>query len=151
MMSASVRPSIPHNTNRGHSRTTWSTAGTCPCTAKADIYSLGKVLYEISTGKDRHDYPELPAELGNTAEDRDLIQFNKIVLKACRANPRLRYKSAEEMMSALLAFQFCRHDPRREKVLQTSVQVIGTVGILIAIGVITFLILRIIWFLRHPS
>jgi serine/threonine protein kinase len=122
-----------------------------PGTAKADIYSLGKVLYEISTGKDRNEYPELPAELDDTAEDRDLVQFNKIVLKACRDNPRLRYKSAEEMMSALLAFQFCRHDPRREKILQTSTKIIGVVGIAVAIGVFTFLIWRIIWLLRHGS
>jgi serine/threonine protein kinase len=122
-----------------------------PGTARADIYALGKVLYEISTGKDRNDYPELPSDLGNTAEARDLIQFNKIVLKACRANPRLRYKSAEEMMSALLAFQFCRHDPRTEKILKTSAKVIGVVGLLVAVGVITFLVCRIIWLLRHSS
>jgi serine/threonine protein kinase len=120
-------------------------------TARADIYALGKVLYEISTGKDRNDYPELPADLGNTAEARDVIQFNKIVLKACRANPRLRYKSAEEMMSALLAFQFCRHGPRTEKILQASTKVIGVVGLLVAVGVITFLIWRIVWLLKHAS
>ena len=34
-----------------------------PGTSQADLYSLGKVLYEISTGKDRQDFPELPAEL----------------------------------------------------------------------------------------
>src|SRR2546425_11357099 len=34
-----------------------------PGTPQADLYSLGKVLYEISTGKDRQAFPELPAEL----------------------------------------------------------------------------------------
>ncbi len=57
-----------------------------PGTAQADIYSLGKVLYEISTGLDRYDYPELPAQLSDTPEDRDLVRFIKIVLKACRAD-----------------------------------------------------------------
>src|ERR1051325_2313706 len=39
-----------------------------PGSAQADIYSLGKVLYEISTGKDRCDFPDLPTRL-DEAED----------------------------------------------------------------------------------
>jgi len=37
-------------------------------TPQADIYSLGKVLYEISTGKDRNEYPVLPTPLEDNAE-----------------------------------------------------------------------------------
>ena len=122
-----------------------------PGTARADIYSLGKVLYEISTGKSRNDYPELPAHLQDNAEDRDLVQFNKMVLKACRLNPRLRYKSADELLSALLTFQFSHYNPRKEKIISTSARVIGIVGLLVAIAVVIFMILRIIWLLRHSS
>ena len=32
-----------------------------PGTPQADIFSLGKVLYEASTGNDRQYFPELPA------------------------------------------------------------------------------------------
>lgn len=122
-----------------------------PGTARADIYALGKVLYEISTGKDRNAYPELPTDLGHTAETQNLIQFNKIVLKACRTNPRLRYRDAEEMMSALLSFQFCPRDPRQEKIKQTVIGMISYFGLVFAIGVETFFIWRIIWLLRHPD
>jgi serine/threonine protein kinase len=31
-----------------------------PGSVQADLYSLGKVLYEAATGKDRHDFPDLP-------------------------------------------------------------------------------------------
>ena len=34
-----------------------------PGSAQADVYSLGKVLYEIATGKDRMNFPELPDEM----------------------------------------------------------------------------------------
>ncbi len=34
-----------------------------PGSPQADLYSLGKVLYEISTGQDRQDFPQLPPDL----------------------------------------------------------------------------------------
>jgi serine/threonine protein kinase len=121
-----------------------------PGTARADIYALGKVLYEISTGKDRNAYPELPADLGRPADRRDLIQFNKIILKACRANPRLRYREAEEMMTDLLAFQFCRRGPFDGKIPQSSDRIFGMIGLLMALSVVLFLIWRIASLLLQP-
>jgi serine/threonine protein kinase len=120
-----------------------------PGTIQADIYSLGKVLYEISTGRDRNDYPELPARLEDNREGRDLIQFNKIVVKACRASPWQRYKSADELMAALLTFQFCGHDPRRKTPRSLLTLLIEIGGICVAIGVFSFLLFRIIWLLLH--
>ena len=120
-----------------------------PGTIQADIYSLGKVLYEISTGRDRNDYPELPARLEDNREGRDLIQFNKIVVKACRASPWQRYKSADELMAALLTFQFCGHDPRRKAPRSLLTLLIEIGGICVAIGVFSFLLFRIIWLLLH--
>ena len=122
-----------------------------PGTARADIYALGKVLYEISTGKDLNSYPELPSDLGNTTTARDVVRFNKIVLNACRTNPRLRYRDAEEMMSALLAFQFSQRDPHAERLRQNAVSVMTIFGLLVAMGVITFLIWKIAWFLLHSN
>jgi Protein kinase domain len=72
-----------------------------PGTVQADIYSLGKVLYEISTGKDRHEYPEPPTLIGDPAFETGLIEFNKIVLNACRPEPRQRYQSAAALRADL--------------------------------------------------
>jgi hypothetical protein len=54
-------------------------------------------------------------------------------------------------MSALLAFQFCPRAPRQEKINQTVIGTISYFGLVFAIGVVTFLIWRIISLLRHPD
>ncbi|HTY88620.1 MAG TPA: serine/threonine-protein kinase [Candidatus Acidoferrum sp.] len=118
-------------------------------TAQADIYSLGKVLYEISTGKDRNEYPELPP-LKDNADDRDLVQFNKIVLNACRTNPHERYKTADELMMALLSFQFSHYDPERQRAQDQLMRVIGVVAPYIGFAVIVGMLWRLIWLLKHP-
>ena len=41
-----------------------------PGTPQGDLYSLGKVLYEAATGKDRQEFPELPTLLARTARPR---------------------------------------------------------------------------------
>jgi WD40 repeat protein len=72
-----------------------------PGTAQADIYSLGKVLYELSTGHDRHQFPELPTHLESPDERELLGELNEVLLKACQRNPAERYQSAAEMHADL--------------------------------------------------
>jgi len=67
----------------------------------ADLYSLGKVLYEISTGKRPERFPELPAELNEVCPGAQFIRFNEIILRACETNVQKRYQSAEAMRVAL--------------------------------------------------
>jgi serine/threonine protein kinase len=117
--------------------------------AQADIYSLGKVLYEISTGKDRHEYPVLPS-LADNAEDRDLVQFNKIVLNACRTDPRQRYKSADELMMALLSFQFSHYHPQLEQARDRLLRAISVAAPYIGFAVIVGMLWRLSWLLKHP-
>jgi serine/threonine protein kinase len=114
---------------------------------QADIYSLGKVLYEMSTGKDRSEYPELPADLGVNVEDLNLVGFIKIVIKACRTRPVMRFRSADELMTALLSFQFDASHRRQEYVRNRWAKVIGLGGLLIGFTAVAFLLYRL--FLAH--
>jgi formylglycine-generating enzyme required for sulfatase activity len=72
-----------------------------PGTASADIYSLGMVLYELSTGNDRLQFPELPNDLGNLAHRPMWRALNDVVCKACAPIPKKRYLSARLMAEAL--------------------------------------------------
>jgi tetratricopeptide (TPR) repeat protein len=72
-----------------------------PGSAQADLYALGKALYEAAFGKDRQDFPQLPPDLRARPDHARLLEFNQIILKACAADPRERYASADEMLSEL--------------------------------------------------
>ncbi len=72
-----------------------------PGTPLADVYALGKVLYEISMGRDRWQFPELPTTIGLRPDQADLRRLHEIILTACEDDPARRYQSARAMQEAL--------------------------------------------------
>jgi WD40 repeat protein len=76
-----------------------------PGSEQADIFSLGKALYEIAAGRDRLDFPALPAGLSEFPDGEQFLELNECLIRACRLNPQQRYASAREMYEdlALLA------------------------------------------------
>jgi hypothetical protein len=67
----------------------------------ADLYALGKILYEALTGKDRGAFPELPTDWLDGEELDPLNRFNEFLLRACHEDPRARYSSARQMFEDL--------------------------------------------------
>jgi serine/threonine protein kinase len=80
-----------------------------PGTPRADIYSLGKLLYETCTGKDRLDFPEIDSQLSTRPDRELLLQLNDVLMKACANDPRKRYDSAAEMHRDLTALERGEH------------------------------------------
>ncbi len=72
-----------------------------PGSAQADIYSLGKVLYETAFGKNRQEFPQLPVDLHARADHQGLLELNEIILKSCESDPRSRYETAEQLRADL--------------------------------------------------
>ncbi len=76
-----------------------------PGTPQADLYALGKVLYEACTGLDRLRFPQMPADWLGDSQHQPLIEFNEVLIKACETDPARRYQSAEEMLADLALLQ----------------------------------------------
>ena len=114
-----------------------------PGTPQGDIYSLGKVLYEIGTGKDRHDFPQLPSDLREFSEPERLVELNEIMLKACEPEARRRYHSAEEMHADLALLQRGKSVQRRRALQEcwAGAKKIGATAALITLFVTSSVLL----------
>ncbi len=74
-------------------------------TPSADLYALGKVLYEVSLGQDRQEFPKLPPGFAGWEEHDQLLELNAVLVKACQTDPAKRYDSAADMHADLLLIQ----------------------------------------------
>ncbi|MGI6494786.1 MAG: protein kinase domain-containing protein [Kiritimatiellia bacterium] len=107
-----------------------------PGTPQADIYALGKVLYEISTGKDRLSYPELPDDIEAIPDRKQWLEFNAIVLHACSDNLALRYQNASQLHEDIVR-SACGKAPRLPRARRRTPRVAaaavgGVLGLVVA-------------------
>ena len=72
-----------------------------PGNPQADLYSLGKLLYEASSGLGRGEYPRLPRTLAALPDAQNLLEFNEVLLKACAKDTHRRYQQAEDLLADL--------------------------------------------------
>lgn len=103
-----------------------------PGSPRADIYSLGKLLYETCTGKDRLDFPEIDSELSKRPDRERLLQLNDVLVKACANDSSKRYGSAAEMHRDLTAL---KNGQRPRKSRSKALLLIAAVAVLLILAI----------------
>jgi WD40 repeat protein len=72
-----------------------------PGKPQADVFSLGKVLYEISTGNNCENWPQPMTDLASLPDREAWLELNEIMARACAPDPAKRYQSAATMRADL--------------------------------------------------
>ncbi len=145
-----------------------------PGTPQADLYGLGKLLYELATGRDRMDFPQLPplpprSHASETAanpapgddgrrftaaatvavDDSDaLYELNEVMTRACAPDPKHRYASATELQADLnlfLAGRSLRHARHIERALAR----LKRFAVAACVGLV--LAAGVIWFVKNEE
>src|SRR5262249_28703614 len=121
-----------------------------PGTPGADLYSLGKVLYEAATGKDRRDYPAVPDGVREWQDAKLMKELNAVILRACAREPRARYSNAGEIrgdLERLMRGGSVRRRQRAARSWKLARKGAAWLAVLACIGSLVLLTLR----LRNPE
>jgi serine/threonine protein kinase len=108
-----------------------------PGSTQADIFGLGRLLYEAATGKDRCDFPDLPVDLDawSSSERSGLLELNEILTRACAPKASERHANAAELagdLNVLLAGRSIRRAYGIERRSRRATQIIG-IAVLMAL------------------
>ncbi len=79
----------------------------------ADLYALGKLLYQAVTGQQPADFPAVPGALLTGPDAAAFRRLNRVLLRACAPTKSERFRSAGELRRALEAV--CHPPPSRRR------------------------------------
>ncbi len=108
-----------------------------PGAPPADVFSLGKLLYELATGVDRTEFPRLPPDFAQWPDHREFMELNEVLLRACEGDARRRYADAGALLDELLLLQAgksVRRMRRTEQRLSRALRIAAGLGIIAAVA-----------------
>ena len=107
-----------------------------PGSERADLFALGRSLYEAATGKNRCDFPGLPDDLDRwpKCEREGLIELNEVLARACAPEAKKRHSNAAELagdLNLILAGRSVRRAYRVERQLRRATLVSAVALVLV--------------------
>jgi WD40 repeat protein len=108
-----------------------------PGAPSADVFSLGKLLYELATGLDRHDYPRLPADFATLPDRKELLELNEVLIRACEPNATKRHTDATallEDLQLLIAGKSVRRLRNAERRLSRALRVAAVLALVAGVA-----------------
>jgi serine/threonine protein kinase len=85
-----------------------------PGRPSADVFALGKLLYELATGFDRNEFPKLGTDLQGLPDRRIIFELNEVILRACDPLEARRYGDGSAVLADLLELK-AGHSLRRRR------------------------------------
>lgn len=71
----------------------------------ADLFGLGRLLYQATTGLGPERFPEIPPDWMDAPNATELIEFHEVLLKLGEGDVRRRYQNANEVLADLALLQ----------------------------------------------
>jgi WD40 repeat protein/serine/threonine protein kinase len=137
-----------------HTLTSLGTPGYAPPegggSAPADVYGLGKIIYQLASGLGPGDFPRLPADAASRPDAARFMELNEVFLRACHTDPAQRYLTAQALLDDLLLLQAGRsvkelvRTKQRLRVLRkvSGIAALVALGIVAVLGVQNYLTLQ---------
>lgn len=119
-----------------------------PGTATADLYALGIVLYEASTGYTPDRFPDVPPEWFRDDVGNESLELHEVILKACEAQKDGRYPNIEALQADLALLQ-SGQSIRRVRGLERRLARLKALGI--AAALTTFLAIGWVAFANYRA